>query len=115
MKLRVVFMGTPEFAVPALLSLNSQHTLVGVYTQPDKPAGRGSSLRAPPVKVTALSLGLPVFQPEKMTLPGEFEKLKELQPDVIVVVAYGQILKRNVLDFPRFGCINIHSSLLPRW
>lgn len=113
--LRVVFMGTPEFAVGALQAVHEAFHVVGVYTQPDKPVGRGLDLKAPPVKMKALDLGLPVFQPEKLTLPGEYEKLAELHPDVIVVVAYGQILKRSVLDLPRLGCVNIHSSLLPRW
>ena len=113
--LRVVFMGTPEFAVGALEAVHQAFNVVGVYTQPDKPVGRGLDLKAPPVKAKAQALGLPVFQPEKLTLPGEYERLAELRPDVIVVVAYGQILKRNVLDLPRLGCVNIHSSLLPRW
>ncbi len=115
MRLRVVFMGTPEFSVPALRAIHQAHTIVGVYTQPDKPVGRGLSTRSSAVKGEALKLNLPVFQPEKLTLPGEFERLEALQPDVIVVVAYGQILKKNVLSLPRLGCINIHSSLLPRW
>ncbi len=114
-RLRVIFMGTPEFAVPALEAVHSQHQIVGVYTQPDRPVGRGLDLRASPVKLRAKQLGLPVFQPEKLSLPGEFERLESLLPDVIVVVAYGQILKTNVLTLPRLGCVNIHSSLLPRW
>lgn len=113
--LRIVFMGTPEFAVPALNAVHGAHTLVGVYTQPDKPVGRGLDLRASPVKVRALELGLAVYQPEKLSQPGEFERLQALKPDLILVVAYGQILKKNVLDLPRLGCVNIHSSLLPRW
>jgi methionyl-tRNA formyltransferase len=115
--LRVVFMGTPEFAVPALSAIqaNPPNTIVGVYTQPDKPVGRGLDVRASAVKLRALELGLPVYQPAKLSQPGEFEKLQALNPDVIVVAAYGQILRKNVLDLPRLGCINIHSSLLPRW
>src|SRR5947209_8377287 len=113
--LRVVFMGTLDFAVPALEAVHSKFTIVGVYAQSDKPMGRALEMRAPPVKIKALSLGLEIHQPEKLTLPGEFEKLQALHPDVIVVVAYGQILKKNVLDLPRLGCVNIHSSLLPRW
>lgn len=108
-------MGTPEFAVPALEAVTRTHEVVGVYTQPDRPVGRGLDVRASAVKIRALSLGLPVFQPEKLTLPGEYERLVELRPDVAVIAAYGQILRRNVLDLPRLGCINIHSSLLPRW
>src|SRR5438128_1186346 len=96
--LRVVFMGTPEFSVPALESLNQGHSIVGVYTQPDKPVGRGLDVRFSPVKAKALELGLPVFQPVKMSNPGEFETLSKLKPDVIVIVAYGQILRKNILD-----------------
>jgi len=113
--LRIVFMGTPDFAVPALEAVHGEFEIVGVYTQPDRPVGRGLEMRPSPVKARAVALGLPVFQPEKLTMAGEFERLTALQPDVIVVVAYGQILKRNVLELPRLGCVNIHSSLLPRW
>lgn len=113
--LKVVFMGTPEFACLALEAVQREHRIVGVYTQPDKPVGRGLDLRPTPVKAKALEFGLPIFQPEKLSLPGEFEKLQALAPDVIVVVAYGQILRKNVLDLSRLGCVNIHSSLLPRW
>lgn len=108
-------MGTPTFSVPALEAVNDKHEIVAVYTQPDKPVGRGLELQPPPVKKRALELGLAVHQPLKLTLPGEYEKLQAFAPDVIVVVAYGQILKKNVLDLPRLGCVNIHSSLLPRW
>ncbi len=108
-------MGTPEFSVPALERIHSQHEIVAVYTQPDKPVGRGLELKPTPVKKRALELGLSVHQPEKLTLPGEYEKLQTLKSDVMVVVAYGQLLKQNVLDLPRLGCVNIHSSLLPRW
>ena len=114
-KLRVVFMGTPDFAVGALRAVAEAHEVVGVYTQPDRPVGRGLEMKPTPVKRCAQEYGIPVFQPEKLTLPGEFERLVALQPDVIVVVAYGQILRQNVLDLPRLGCVNIHSSLLPRW
>lgn len=109
-------MGTPDFAVPALEAIHaSTHRIVGVYTQPDKPVGRGLELKPSSVKRRALELGLPVHQPEKLTAPGEFERLQALMPDVIVVVAYGKILRRNYLSLPPLGCINIHSSLLPRW
>ena len=115
-RLRVVFMGTPEFAVPALRAVAQHHEIVGVYTQPDKPVGRGLELKPPPVKAEAIKLGIEtIHQPLKLSLPGEFEKLQALRPDIIVVVAYGQILRRNVLELPRLGCVNIHSSLLPRW
>lgn len=108
-------MGTPSFSVPALERIHAAHDVLAVYTQPDKPVGRGLEVRFSAVKERALSLGLEVRQPEKLTLPGEYEKLAELKPDVIVVVAYGQILRQNALDLPRIACINIHSSLLPRW
>lgn len=108
-------MGTPDFAVPALEAVHSRHEIVAVYTQADKPVGRGLELKPPPVKAKALQLGLPVFQPEKLTPLEEFERLRELAPDLIVVVAYGKILRKNILELPRLGCVNIHSSLLPRW
>jgi len=113
--MKIVFMGTPEFSVPALEACVQKHQVVGVFTQPDRPVGRGQKLSSPPVKVAALKHSLPVFQPEKLSEQGVFETLVRLSPDVIVVVAYGQILKKNVLELPRLGCINIHASLLPRW
>lgn len=114
---RIVFMGVPDFSVPALEAIHAQpgFDIVGVYTQPDRPVGRGLKVASPPVKQKALELGLSIYQPEKLTAPGEFERLTELKPDAIVVVAYGQILKTNVLRLPKLGCVNIHSSLLPRW
>lgn len=108
-------MGSPDFAVPALDAVHRAHQVVGVYSQPDRPVGRGLEVSAPPVKRRAQALGLPVFQPERLSLPGELGRLQALAPDVIVVVAYGQLLKRDVLAAPRLGCVNIHSSLLPRW
>ncbi|MFL5813790.1 MAG: methionyl-tRNA formyltransferase [Bdellovibrionia bacterium] len=117
-KLRVVFMGTPEFAVPPLDAIHeasAHHEIVAVYTQPDKAVGRGLELKPTPVKKRALELGLPVFQPEKLSPPEELERLKSFRPDVVVVVAYGKILKQSWLDVPRLGFVNIHSSLLPRW
>ncbi len=113
--LKVVFMGTPEFAVGALEAVHREHQVVAVYTQADKPVGRGLELKPTPVKAKALELGIPVFQPDKLNDPAEFERLRALAPDVIVVVAYGKILRRNLLELPRLGCVNIHSSLLPRW
>ncbi len=117
--LRIVFMGTPDFSVPALRVLHANSALnssvVGVYTQPDRPGGRGRKPLASAVKGVALELSLPFRQPEKLSQPGELEVLTDLRPDVIVVAAYGQILKKNVLELPRLGCVNIHSSLLPRW
>lgn len=112
-KLKVIFMGTPEFAVPCLESLNNQYDVIAVITQPDRPKGRGQKLAASPVKEFAVNAGLKVLQPEKIKTP-EFEKiLLELTPDLIVVVAFGQILSKYILDIPLLGCINVHASLLP--
>jgi methionyl-tRNA formyltransferase len=120
MKLRVVFAGTPAFAVPALRALRAAHQVVGVLTQPDRPAGRGRALTASPVKQAALALGLPVAQPARLkgdaaTSMAALELLSEWRADVMVVVAYGLILPRALLELPRLGCLNIHGSLLPRW
>lgn len=115
MKLKVVFMGTPDFAVPTLKRLLQETEVVAVYTQPDKPVGRGLQMQPSPVKKVALEAGVPVFTPEKVSLPEEVEKLKSYEADFFVIVAYGQILKLSVIEAPKFGCINIHSSLLPRW
>nr|WP_305042950.1 methionyl-tRNA formyltransferase [Geoalkalibacter sp.] len=113
--IRTVFMGTPEFALASLQGLiDFGLPLVGVYTQPDRPKGRGKQLAPPPVKELALARGIPVFQPLKLRRPEVVEELRGLAPDLIVVVAYGQILPQSVLDIPRFGCINVHASLLPR-
>jgi methionyl-tRNA formyltransferase len=114
-KKRIVFMGSPDFAVPALKLLADKFSVVGVVTQPDRPAGRGRTLMAPPVKVIAQELGLPLLQPEKLRQPEVFQQLSRWEPDVIVVAAFGMILRKEVLDLPPFGCINIHASLLPRW
>lgn len=113
--LRTVFMGTPDFALPALKAVKDCSELVGVFTQVDKPAGRGMGIKVPPVKVVANELNIPVYQPEVASSEEGLEILRKLNPDVIVVVAYGQILKKAVLGLPKFGCINVHSSLLPRW
>lgn len=115
MKPRIVFMGSPDFAVPTLSAVASGFSVVGVVTQPDRPAGRGKTLTPPPVKVLAQSLGLDLIQPEKLRAPEAFERLAEWQPDLIVVVAFGQILRKNILELPRLGCVNVHASLLPRW
>ena len=113
---RTVFMGTPAFAVPTLdILLQAGLSLVGVYTQPDRPKGRGQTLAAPPVKEMALRHGIPVFQPQKLRVPEVVEELRALSPDLIVVVAFGQILPRSVLEIPRYGCINVHASLLPKY
>jgi len=113
--LRVAFAGTPEFAVPALAALHGHHTLVGVLTRPDRPSGRGRHLTASPVKHAALARELPVAQPQTLRDAAARAPLLEWHPDVLVVVAYGLLLPREVLTLPRLGCINIHASLLPRW
>jgi len=115
MTVNVVFMGSPEFSLPSLRELAAQYHVVGVVTQPDRPAGRGRSLTPPPVKILAQSLGIETIQPHRLRQPEAYEKLLEWQPDLIVVAAFGQILRQNVLDLPEFGCINVHASLLPRW
>jgi len=114
--MKIIFAGTPEFAVPALqMLLESAHEVVAVYTQPDRPAGRGRKLLPGPVKRLALSAGIPVFQPTDLKQEADIEQLKSLDADLMVVVAYGLILTQRVLDIPKLGCINIHGSLLPRW
>jgi methionyl-tRNA formyltransferase len=113
---RVVFMGSPAFAVPSLNALAEHFSVVGVVTQPDRPSGRGRILTPPLVKVLALELGVPVIQPQKLRTDIESkEQLHDWNPEVIVVAAFGQILKLDVLELARFGCINVHASLLPRW
>jgi methionyl-tRNA formyltransferase len=114
--LRIAFAGTPQFALPALRALvHSNHRVVGVLTQPDRPAGRGQQLRASPVKLLALDARLPLAQPASLKSPKDREALIQWAPDVLVVVAYGLILPPPVLALPRLGCVNIHGSLLPRW
>ncbi len=115
MTVRIIFMGTPEFAVPALQKLNEHYTVVAVVTQPDRPQGRNRKLIAPPVKKAAQSMGLPVLQPPTLKDPTAIAALKDLRPNLIVVAAFGQILRADVLTMPPLGCINIHASLLPRW
>ena len=110
----IVFMGTPDFAVPTLRALADRYSLIGVVTQPDRPAGRGRQLVAPPVKAAALELGIPVIQPARLREPEATQQLRDWAPDLIVVAAFGQLLKPAVLDLPKFGCINVHASLLPR-
>ena len=112
---RIVFMGSPDFAVPALEALTRVYQIVGVVTQPDRPAGRGGTLKPPAVKEAAIRVGIPVIQPEKLRAPEAMDQLRAWSPDLIVVAAFGQILRPDVLDLPEFGCINIHGSLLPRW
>ncbi len=114
--MKIVFAGTPEFAVPSLQALlDSEHQLCAVYTQPDRPAGRGRKLTASPVKTLALSANIPVYQPENFKQTSDIANLAAFQADLMVVVAYGVILPQKVLDIPRYGCINVHGSLLPRW
>jgi methionyl-tRNA formyltransferase len=113
--MKVVFMGSPDFALASLRALAQNYQVVGVVTQPDRASGRGRSVTMPPVKTLALELGIPVMQPEKLRAPEAMEQLRGWSPDLIVVAAFGQILKKDVLDLPRFGCINVHASLLPRW
>src|ERR1700676_5571274 len=114
--LRIAFAGTPEFAVPTLRALaDSPHVLVGVLTQPDRPAGRGRACKAGPVKRLAQDLNLPLSQPARMTDPEPRASLERWNPDALVVVAYGLILPPSVLALPRLGCLNVHASLLPRW
>ncbi len=107
-------MGSPDFSVPALERLAAHYPLAGIVTQPDRPAGRGRSLKPPAVKETALRLGIPVIQPEKLRNPEAMIQLRAWAPDLIVVAAFGQILRPEVLSLPKFGCINLHGSLLPR-
>lgn len=114
-KLKIAFMGSPEIAVPALKALAAHYDVVGVVTQPDREAGRGKKIVMPAVKEAALALNIPVIQPERMKVPGTIEQLQEWAPDLIVVMAFGQILRKNVLELPRLGCLNAHASLLPRW
>jgi methionyl-tRNA formyltransferase len=113
--MRLVFAGTPEFAVPALRVAAAGGQLVGAYTQPDRPAGRGRQLTASPVKVEALAHAVPVFQPDTLRDKAVRAELAALEPDLMIVVAYGLILPASVLAIPRLGCWNLHASLLPRW
>jgi methionyl-tRNA formyltransferase len=112
---RILFMGTPDFAVPVLKSLIDRYSVIAVVTQPDRPAGRGRDVQMSPVKRAALEAGIPVLQPEKIRRPEAIEALRAYQADVAIVAAFGQILPQTVLDLPRHGSINIHASLLPRW
>lgn len=112
---RIIFLGSPDFAIPALNALAAEYPIIAVITQPDRPAGRNGKLRPPPVKTVALDLGLPVIQPEKLRVPSVLEQLRAWSPDLIVVAAFGQILRPELLDLPKYGSINIHGSILPRW
>jgi methionyl-tRNA formyltransferase len=114
--MRLVFLGTPAFAVPTLEGIVAAgHDVLAVVTQPDRPRGRGQHAAAPPVKEAALSLGLPVDQPERVRRPEAVERLRALAPDAMVVVGYGQIIPQSIIDIPRFGILNVHASLLPKY
>lgn len=109
-------MGTPDFAVPALEALyKSKHNIAGVFSQPDKPVGRKQVLTPPPVKAFAVQNGLSVYQPNSLKNDDSYELIQKLNPDIIIVAAYGKILPKNILDFPEYGCVNIHASLLPKY
>ncbi|ELQ12321.1 methionyl-tRNA formyltransferase [Xanthomonas translucens] len=113
--MKIVFAGTPDFAVPSLRAAAQRHEVVAVYTQPDRPAGRGRGLTPSPVKLEAVARGIPVLQPQTLRSPEALQTLRALQPDLMVVVAYGLILPKAVLAIPTHGCWNVHASLLPRW
>lgn len=114
--MRVVFLGTPEFAVPSLEALAAAgHEIPAVFTQPDRPRGRGNQLGESPVKLAAAKRGLPVLQPERIKRPEAFEQLRSLRPELMVVVGYGQIIPQSVIDLPRLGILNVHASLLPKY
>lgn len=114
--MRIVYMGTPDFSVPALKALvEAGHDVVAVVTQPDKPKGRGKEIQMPPVKEQALKFQIPVYQPVKARDPEFVKILSDLAPDVMVVAAFGQLLPKSILDIPKYGCVNIHASLLPKY
>ena len=113
--MKIVFMGTPDFSVPALEELAKVHQVAAVVTQQDRPKGRGHKMQYTPVKEKALELNIPVYQPEKVKNPEFVDILREINPDVIVVIAFGQILSKEILDLPKYGCINVHASLLPKY
>lgn len=114
--MKVLFMGTPDFAVGTLEELvKSRHEIAGVVTQPDKPKGRGKAMQFPPVKEVAVRENIPVYQPRRVRDPEFIKILKEINPDVIVVVAFGQIIPQEIIDLPKYGCINVHGSLLPKY
>lgn len=114
--MKIIFMGTPDFSVPTLKTLiNSEHEVVACYTQPDKPKGRGKKIQMTPVKEVCLEAGIPVYQPKRIRNSDQVEIFKSIDADIAVVIAYGQILPKEILDAPPFGCINIHASLLPKY
>lgn len=113
--MRLLFMGSPEFALPALKALDQQFNVIGVFTQPDRKAGRGRRLQSPPVKELSEKLGIPVYQPSSLKKPETQDLIQGLAPDAIIVTAYGKILPNEILTIPTIACVNIHASLLPRW
>ncbi len=113
--MNVIFAGTPDFSVPALESIQSKHNIIGVFCQPDRPKGRGRVISQCPVKIKALEHGLTLFQPENLKDTSIQEQIKSLNPDVMIVVAYGQLIPKEILSIPKYGCINIHASVLPKW
>ncbi|MFW5649058.1 MAG: methionyl-tRNA formyltransferase [Candidatus Alkaliphilus sp. MAG34] len=114
--MKIVYMGTPQFAVPCLETLvNGRHEVIGVFTQPDRPSGRGRKINITPIKEKALSYNIPIFQPDTLENVEVFENIEKLDPDIIVVVAYGQILPEEILRIPEHGCVNVHASLLPKY
>ncbi|MGD8458270.1 MAG: methionyl-tRNA formyltransferase [Anaerolineales bacterium] len=115
MSIRVIFLGSPKFALPSLRSLAESYKVVGVVTQPDRPAGRGREMKSPPVKILANELDIPVIQPENIHITSSIDELSEWEADVIIVAAFGQILRKKILELKRHGCLNVHASLLPRW
>lgn len=115
MATRIIFMGSPDFAIPSLKALANIYRVVGVVTQPDRPAGRGQALKPPPVKILAAELNIPKIQPDRLSEKNALKQLNKWDAEIIIVAAYGQILKRNILEMPKYGCVNVHASLLPRW
>ncbi len=113
--MKIVFMGTPDFAIPSLELCFEEHEVLGVFTQPDRPKGRGKKMAMPPIKIKALEYNLDVYQPESIKTDECFKILSDLKPDCIVVVAYGQILPKRILELPKYGCINVHASILPKY
>lgn len=114
--MKIIFMGTPDFARASLEAIYNLHEVIAVVTNPDKPKGRGMKFISSPVKDFAISKNIPVYQPEKIKNNEEFiNRIKELEPDVICVVAYGKILPKEILEIPKFGCVNVHGSLLPKY
>jgi methionyl-tRNA formyltransferase len=113
--MRVVFLGTPEFALPPLRALASAHQVIAVFTQPDRPKGRGNQLAESPVKLAASALSIPVYQPQRIRRPESVEQIRQLAPDIMVVVGYGQIIPQSIIDIPPHGILNVHASLLPKY